>query len=146
MKYWGGTQNHRSLFYSDELLNHLAERKAPLAVHIHLDARRIIKRIKCDQRNDCFVGFCLPFNKEGFPCKDAFIVETFHKSKDIMTNNTIFFYEQSIVAKPVNPVAPPFVRTDSKYTQRNYAECEFEKRNGSCHVKLAKPCSHTTSD
>ena len=126
-------------FRSDELLNHLTKWKAPLAVHIHLDDTRIIKRVEYDQRNDRFVGFSLPVNEEGLPCNAAFILEAFDEIKDAMANNAVSSYVHCIVAKPVNPVVPPFVLlalgTDSKYTHKvmmqrwTHIESELEKRN-----------------
>ncbi len=125
-------------FRFDELVNHLKNWGSPMAVHIHLDDSRLLKKVEYDPTTGPFVGFLLPL-KDGLPSHDFTVLETFEDIENVYKSSTIVSYAHCIVAQHVSVDAPSFVLfilgTDSKYThveieQRwDFIKHELEKRN-----------------
>lgn len=111
---------------SDELLQHLNDRKLPLIVSLSEDATRSVCRVQYDASTNQIDGFVLPTNsRTGLPIPFAYgarnasdIIEPFQR------NTTISSFVNVIMAQPMRNVAPfclLLYGTDCKYSANDVA-------------------------
>ena len=109
-----------------------------MAVHIHLDDTRILKKVEYDLITGYFIGFLLPI-RDGLPSRDGFSLESFEEIEMAYNSTAVSSYAHCIVAQPISIEAPSFflfvLGSDSKYTHKeiehrwDFIKQEVDKRN-----------------
>ena len=86
----------------------MKKHNASLVVAISEDATWLISRVEYDSATNRLVGFVLPYNSEGLPLADSFLITSFDFIESCFQSNEVSKIAYVYMAKPIAHNIPAF--------------------------------------